>query len=206
MSWCPEGAFLVLVLLAVAACGEREREAAGPAQPDDDPAHGVYNYDDARDLGIRVDPVPPADQLCPVGITDDGLSAEELDTREELAALDQGMATAPTCTVDPRLGLIGLGYSVEAVRAAPNAVEKGKLVCGGGAPSIPASRRSSIGSPASVCERRTASSRPTPSATSSPGVARLPGAPRCYCLSSDDHIRPPVAPGDTMAGGSCVPS
>jgi hypothetical protein len=47
------------------------------------------------------------------------------------------MAEAPTCIVDPRLALIALDYSVEAVRDAPTAFEKGKLICGGLAPSIP---------------------------------------------------------------------
>jgi hypothetical protein len=59
-----------------------------------------------------------------VGATDDGLSAGELDTPEERAALEREMDTAGSCIVDPRLGLIGLGYSVEAVRDAPSAFER----------------------------------------------------------------------------------
>jgi hypothetical protein len=135
-------AIVLAVLIAVAGCGasgaEREPEA-GPAQPEDDPEHGIYNYDHARELGIRVDAIPPADQLCPTGVEDDGFSAEELDTPEEVAEIERQMATAPSCVVDPRLALIGLGYSVEAVRNAPSAYEKGRLICSGFAPSVPAS-------------------------------------------------------------------
>jgi hypothetical protein len=82
---------VLVVLIAVAGCGasgaEREPEA-GPAQPEDDPEHGIYNYDHARELGIRVDAIAPADQLCPTGVEDDGFSAEELDTPEEVAELE----------------------------------------------------------------------------------------------------------------------
>ena len=138
----PRGAAVLVVLLAVAGCGggsEGAAEEAAPAQPKDDPARGIYNYDHAREVGIRVDPIPPAEQLCPTGVPDDGFSAEELDTPAEVAELEQEMATAPTCIADPRLALIGLGYSVEAVRDAPSAFEKGKLICSGFAPSVPAS-------------------------------------------------------------------
>jgi hypothetical protein len=124
----------VLLLLALAAgCS-----GSGPKQPKDDPARGIYNYDHAREAGIRVDPVPPDDELCPTGTADDGFSSEEIDTPEEREALEREMATSRTCIVDPRLGLIVLGYSVEAVRKATSAFEKGKLICGGIAPSIPA--------------------------------------------------------------------
>jgi hypothetical protein len=125
-----------LLVIALAACGGRE--AAGPTQPKDDPAQGIYNYDHARALGIRVDPVPPAALLCPTNVADDGFSADELDSPEERAKLEREMATAPTCTVDPRLGLIVVGYSVEAVRDAESAFEKGKLICEGIAPTVPA--------------------------------------------------------------------
>jgi hypothetical protein len=111
---------------------------SGPEQPADDPARGIYNYEHAREAGIRVDPVPPDGELCPTRVEDDGLSPEEMDTPEERQALEREMATAPTCTVDPRLGVIVLGYSVDAVRDAPSAFEKGKLICGGIEPSIPA--------------------------------------------------------------------
>lgn len=133
----PRGAIVALFLFAIVACGEREREAAGPAQPRDDPAHGVYSYDHAKALGIRVDPIPPADQLCPANAKDDGFSAEEIDTPEELAAIDREMATAPSCIADPRFGLIVTGYAVDAVRNAASAFEKGKLICGGSEPSLP---------------------------------------------------------------------
>ena len=114
-------AILLLVLLGLAACGEGERTAIAPALPEDDPVHGIYNYDHAREVGIR-----------------DGFSAEELDTAEEVAAIEREMATAPTCIADPRLALIVVGYSVDAVRTAPSAYEKGKLICGGIAMSLPA--------------------------------------------------------------------
>jgi hypothetical protein len=125
-----------LAVIALAACGGRD--AAGPPQPEDDPAHGIYSYDHARAVGIRVDPVPSADLLCPLNVADDGFSADELDTPEKRAELEREMATAPSCMVDPRLGLIVLGYSVEAVRDAESAFEKGRLICGGIAPSVPA--------------------------------------------------------------------
>jgi hypothetical protein len=125
-----------VVVIALAACGGRE--AAEPAQPKDDPARGVYNYDHARAVGIRVEPVPPADLVCPTNVADDGFSADELDTPQERAELEREMATAPTCTVDPRLGLIVVGYSVEAVRDAGGAFEKGRLICGGIALTVPA--------------------------------------------------------------------
>ena len=131
-------AILLLVLLGLAACGEGERTAIAPALPEDDPVHGIYNYDHAREVGIRVDPIPPAEQLCPANAKDDGFSAEELDTAEEVAAIEREMATAPTCIADPRLALIVVGYSVDAVRTAPSAYEKGKLICGGIAMSLPA--------------------------------------------------------------------
>lgn len=105
-----------LAVIALAACGGRD--AAGPPQPEDDPAHGIYSYDHARAVGIRVDPVPSADLLCPINVADDGFAADELDKPEKRAELEREMATAPSCVVDPRLGLIVLGYSVEAVRDA----------------------------------------------------------------------------------------
>ena len=133
-------AALLLALLALAGCnGGGAAEHAAPAQPNDDPARGIYNYDHARGLGIRVGPIPPATQLCPTNVADDGFSADELDTPEERAKLERQMATAPSCITDPRLSLIVLGYSVEAVRNASSAFKKGSLVCGGGAPSMPAS-------------------------------------------------------------------
>ena len=61
-----------------------------------------------------------------------------MDTPEKQQALEREVATAPTCIVDPRLGVTVLGYSVDAVRNAPSAFEKGRLICGGSAPSIPA--------------------------------------------------------------------
>jgi hypothetical protein len=139
-------ALLLGLIAALAACGGRAQQAGGPVQaedsgpiqPEDDPERGIYNYDHARELGIPVDPIPPADQLCPTNDRDDGFSAEELDTPEEVAELDRQMATAPSCVVDPRLALIGLGYSVQAVRDAPNAFEKGRLVCANYTASVPA--------------------------------------------------------------------
>jgi hypothetical protein len=127
-------ASLAVVAVALSAC---DGGSGGPAQPPDDPVRGIYNYEHAREAGIRVDPVPPDDELCPTGVEDDGLSSEEMDTPEERQAIEREMATAPTCIVDPRLAVIVLGYSVEAVRNAPSAFEKGKLICGGIAPSIP---------------------------------------------------------------------
>jgi hypothetical protein len=100
-----------LLLALAAGCS-----GSGPEQPKDDPARGIYNYDHARELGIRVDPLPAEDELCPP---------------------DPATATE-RCTIDPRTTIIVLGYSVEAVRKAGSAFEKGKLICGGIAPSIPA--------------------------------------------------------------------
>jgi hypothetical protein len=109
-------AIALLVLFALTACGGSS-EQAGPIQAKDDPARGIYNYDHARAVGIRVPPVPPADEICP----------------------PPPDSPSQRCTADPRLGTYSVGYSVEAVRSAPNAFTKGRLICGGRAPSLPGS-------------------------------------------------------------------
>ncbi|MGH2996308.1 MAG: hypothetical protein ACRDON_07860 [Gaiellaceae bacterium] len=143
------GFVLVLALAtATAACGaegaeepeSRPPQEGGVLMPEGDPARGIYNYEQAKAVGIPVAAVPPPDEVCPVGPPDDGFTSEELDKPEEIEALERQMATAPTCVADPRLGLFGVGYDVEAVRAAASAYEKGRIICSGfwAHPTIPA--------------------------------------------------------------------
>ena len=82
-----------------------------------------YTYDEAKRLGIPVPAIPPAAELCD-SAPDDGFDGYTL---EELDALDS--ETGPPCTADPRLGLYSVGYSVEAVRDAPTAYLKGRIIC-----------------------------------------------------------------------------
>jgi hypothetical protein len=126
---------VLLVFFVSVFAGYGGGETSAPPMPKDDPDHGIYNYEHAKALGIRVRRVPAAENLCPQ-TADDGFSPAELDTPEERAAAEREMATASTCTVDPRLGLVVIGYSVEAVRAAPTAFEKGRIICSGAAISL----------------------------------------------------------------------
>lgn len=120
---------LLLAALAMAGCRADDKEAAGPALPEDDPAHGIYNYEHAKAVGIPVDPIPPPDEICPADTVDEGFSAEDMDAPEEQAAIERELATAPSCTADPRGAVIDVGYSVAAVSAASSAFEKGRLIC-----------------------------------------------------------------------------
>ena len=142
MRWYRGLAVLPAVLL-VTGCGYSDESSSGPGasspqatqtypsvqQPADDPAHGIYNYEHAKALGLPVPAMPPPDELCTPDLSGDGISPDELDTPEERAALEERMATAPSCRVDPRESILIVGYSIEAVAAADSAYEKGKLIC-----------------------------------------------------------------------------
>lgn len=159
MRWLGTVLVAFSALALEAGCGAEGVDEAGPGAADktplelprDDPARGVYNYEHAKAVGIGVPPIPPPEERCPPPALDGGFSAEELDTPEEVAAIEREMETAPTCKVDPRFVLYSPGYSVEAVRAAESAFEKGVALCRIFAPSLPAN----IGSDPDALDRFT---------------------------------------------------
>lgn len=94
------------------------------------PSGGLYNYEQAKAVGIDVPPIPSAAEMCPPpDPTYRGILPEDIDTPEERAALDRKMENAPRCLSDPRGNTYYVGHDVAAVRAAGSAYEKGRLIC-----------------------------------------------------------------------------
>jgi hypothetical protein len=123
------------MMTVISACGGATQERDAPVQgsvvmPRSDPDAGVYNYADAKAVGIDVPPIPRSDAMCPAG--DVGSTVES----EASTGKETGESTKP-CVVDPRLALYSVGYSVEAVQGAQSAYEKGQIICSG-ARSVPA--------------------------------------------------------------------
>jgi hypothetical protein len=103
--------------------------------PTSDPDHGIYNYRDAKAVGLSVPPIPPEEELCRNARSD--VSIEGAGTSEARAMTDEPVSSDVACFADPRLAMYSVGYSVEAVRRAETPYEKGRLVCTA-ARSIPA--------------------------------------------------------------------